>query len=218
MNLSEVERPPGGFEGRLEAELVSVVAEYGAAGAAPARQAAGPRPAQRPARQRPAVRIGVLAGLAAGAAIALPLAIGSGSPPPPATGHDGVTLAAYTVARNADGSLTVTINDLRDPQGLAHTLAATGVSVKVTVSDQGPSCRRLSSTPWPDREQVLKIFRNNQLGHPAGHAFTFYPAEVPAGATVVVQLLRSADGFGLITGARQTSVPAHWIGCGPDRG
>jgi hypothetical protein len=219
MNVGEVQRPPGGFEGRLEAELVKVVAENGAARQVPARRAGRPQSARpRIAWRRPAVRIGVLAGLAAGAAVALPLVFGSGAPQAPAAGHAGITLAAYTVVRNADGSLTVTINDLRDPQGLERRLAATGVSAKVTVSDQGPFCRRLSSTPWPDREQVLKIFRNNQIGEPAGHAFTFDPAEVPAGATVVVQILRSAHGFGLITGARQTSVPAHWIGCGPDRG
>jgi len=215
MNVSEVRRPPGGFESRLEAELVTVVAERGAASPVPARRAAGRR---RPG-WRPPAWIGVLAGLAATAAVVLPLVFGAGAPRVPAVGHNGITLAAYTVVRNADGSLTVTINDLRDPQGLQRKLAATGVSAKVTVSDQGPSCRRLSSTPWPDREQVAKIFRNNQLGEPAGHAFTFYPAEVPAGATVVVQAIRFPhDGFGLITGARQTSVPAHWIGCGPDRG
>ncbi len=205
MNVREAPPPRGRFERRLEAELVKVVTERGAVPHGRARRAAW---------RRPAVRIGALAGLATGAAVAVALAFG-GTPQASAGHHGPVTLAAFTVMRNADGSLTVTINDLRDPQGLEHRLAATGVSAKVTVSDLGPNCRRLSSTPWPDREQVQKIFRNNTLSQ--DHAFTFYPAEVPAGATVVVQILRSAQRFGIITGARQTSVPAHWIGCGPDR-
>lgn len=206
MNVSEARPPRGGFEGRLEAELVKVVTERGAVPQGPARRAAW---------RRPAVRIGALAGLATGAAVAVALVFGGGISQVNTARHGQVTLAAFTVVRNADGSLTVTINDLRDPRGLEHKMAATGVSARVTVSDIGPNCRRLSSTPWPDREQVLKIFRNNTLTQ--HHAFTFYPAEVPAGATVVVQILRSPQGFGIITGARQTSVAAHWIGCAPDR-
>lgn len=185
-----VEQPLTGFQTRLEMELVKVVTERGAA----------PRGRTRPvAWRRPAIGIGGLAAVA----IAVPLVLdGTGSP-------------AYAVANNPDGSLTVTINDYKNPQGLERRLAATGVPVKVVVGKAGPGCRRLSTTPWPTQEQVRAIFRGDAI---AGHSFVFVPAKVPAGATVLVQIIRPANGnqFLIFTGAAQTSVGLHWVGCGPD--
>ena len=42
-------------------------------------------------------------------------------------------LAAWTVTRQADGDITVTVNELRDPAGLQRTLRADGVPASVTL-------------------------------------------------------------------------------------
>jgi hypothetical protein len=57
-------------------------------------------------------------------------------------------LAAWTVTRQADGDIKVTINELRDPAGLQRTLRADGVPASVTFLDQrNPACGVLAFDP-----------------------------------------------------------------------
>ncbi len=59
----------------------------------------------------------------------------------PAGHQSGALLAAWTVARQADGTISVTIRELADAAGLQRTLRADGVPVSVTFSGQpNPSC------------------------------------------------------------------------------
>jgi hypothetical protein len=84
-------------------------------------------------------RIPVLAaGLAvvAGAAVAVTVLLPAGHQP-------RVQLAAWTVVKQADGTVTVTLRELRDPAGLQRRLRADGVPASVTFSGQLPrSCHR----------------------------------------------------------------------------
>ncbi|WP_329088446.1 hypothetical protein [Streptosporangium sp. NBC_01469] len=72
-----------------------------------------------------APRLLVAAGVAAAAATAL--VIGNNTP-------------AYALARSSDGTLTVTVNELRDPDGLQAKLGAAGVEADVTFLAAGTRC------------------------------------------------------------------------------
>ncbi|HEY6310797.1 MAG TPA: hypothetical protein VIY52_08320 [Streptosporangiaceae bacterium] len=102
-------------------------------------------------------RIPLLAGAAAAAAGAV-LAVtallpGAHQPSPQPTAQ----LAAWTVAKQADGTIRVTIFELRDPAELQRQLSADGVPASVTlIGQENPSCR-----PYPAsaalRKRVLSI-------------------------------------------------------------
>lgn len=60
----------------------------------------------------------------------------------PAGQHSGTQLAAWTVVKQADGNVRVTLRDLRDPAGLQSKLRADGVPASVTFDGQpDPACR-----------------------------------------------------------------------------
>jgi hypothetical protein len=79
----------------------------------------------------------------------------------PATHYAGqqttVRLAAWTVAKLADGNISVTIRELKDPAGLQSTLRADGVPASVTFLPRlNPACHRYpggmpgpAKRPWP---------------------------------------------------------------------
>ncbi|GIH76469.1 hypothetical protein Plo01_28980 [Planobispora longispora] len=71
-------------------------------------------------------RLLVAAGVAAAAAVT-PLLIGNGAP-------------AYAVAESSNGTLTVTVNEMRDPDGLEARLGAAGVKADVTFLPAGKGC------------------------------------------------------------------------------
>jgi hypothetical protein len=83
--------------------------------------------------------------VAAGTALAVTSLLPSGHPGRPASGGHpgGARLAAWTVARQANGDIDITINQLQNPAGLQTTLRADGLPVVVSFS--GPalsaSCR-----------------------------------------------------------------------------
>jgi hypothetical protein len=105
---------------------------------------------------------GVLA-VAAGVAFAMTVLAPAGHPaghqPGQHAGHQpAVRLAAWTVRTLADGHISVTIRELRDPAGLQRRLRADGVPASVTfVQQQDPACRPYpggsprhpSKTSWP---------------------------------------------------------------------
>jgi hypothetical protein len=60
----------------------------------------------------------------------------------PTRQHSGVQLAAWTVVKQADGNVRVTLRNLRDPAGLQSKLRADGVPASVTFAGQpNPACR-----------------------------------------------------------------------------
>jgi hypothetical protein len=80
--------------------------------------------------------------LAAGAAVAATAVLPASHP----ASHQSTTqLAAWTVTKLADGNISVTIRELKDPAGLQSRLRADGVPASVTfASQQNPRCR-----PYP---------------------------------------------------------------------
>jgi hypothetical protein len=70
-------------------------------------------------------------------------------------------LAAWTVTKLADGNISVTINQLKDPAGLQSTLRADGVPASVTFIDQqNPACRPYpGGTPRPGSEPATTLLK-----------------------------------------------------------
>jgi hypothetical protein len=97
--------------------------------------------------------VAVAAGTAAAAAVAVSVALPASHPASghPAASHPasdpGVQLAAWTVTRQADGSIQVSFfGELRDPAKLQRTLRADGVPVSVTyIGQQNPACQPYGS-------------------------------------------------------------------------
>jgi hypothetical protein len=76
--------------------------------------------------------------IVAAAAIAVTTLLPGHQPSGPVT----VQLAAWTVVKQADGTVYVTIRELRDPAGLQRTLRADGIPASVTFAGQpNPACR-----------------------------------------------------------------------------
>ena len=164
MTDSTMQRPRGGFESRLEAELVKVVAQRAAA------------PQQRSAMSWPPARIGLDAGTAAAAAVtgalgvqafthsaAAPASTVPASTVPastvPASTVPGATsgsvhihTAAFTVDSYSDGTIHVTWNknQYQDNAGLQHALRAAGFPVLIR---EGVFCRaRTTTDTWTPAE------------------------------------------------------------------
>jgi len=105
----------------------------------PVEQIVGRGRALRARRRLPGVAAGALA-VAAAATLAVTALQPTGhhaGPQPP------IHLTAWTVTRQADGTITVTVRQLRDPQGLQSTLRADGVPASVTFFGHEPrACQR----------------------------------------------------------------------------
>ncbi|MEU9887850.1 hypothetical protein [Sphaerisporangium sp. NPDC051011] len=141
------------------------------------------RKTDRPRRRltRPAVLASALA--LAAAAVSVPLVFGAGQP-------------AYAVSRNQDGTLTISINQARDPKGLEATLRDMGVNAVVDYIPMGKRC-----TPQPRSEHFLS---REEVRHPADgkplvvwppetDAFRINPAAVKPGQTAVLEFSVSED-------------------------
>jgi hypothetical protein len=193
MNVSKMRPPPGGFEGRLEAELVKVVTARGALPQGPRRRAT---------MRRPAVQAGVLA---AGTAVAAVIGLTLGTPalshppaaPPPArlsTGAGSVHIrtAAFIVDSYTDGTVHVTWDKSRyfqDHAGLQQALREAGfpVLIKEGVFCKGPNDNGYldPSGVGPGVGQVMK-----GEGQADGTVvFVFTPSAMPAGKELFIGYL-----------------------------
>jgi len=130
------------------------------------------------ARQKTAGLAGALA-VAAAATVAAVTALGPAGHQPSHPG--GIRLAAWTVAKQADGTIDVTLRQLRDPAGLQRTLRADGLPASVTFSGQLPnSCQRFVV----GGDVIKQIFSGRQAGgYPV---MVIHPAALPAGAGVAI--------------------------------
>jgi hypothetical protein len=108
------------------------------------------------ARRRIPVLAGALAVVAA-AALAVPTLLPSAPRPAPRPGTLPAQLAAWTVTRQADGTIRVTIRELRDPAELQRQIRADGVPASVTlIGQENPACRPYPAGPAL-RKRVLSI-------------------------------------------------------------
>jgi hypothetical protein len=90
-------------------------------------------------------------------------------------------LAAWTVARQANGDITITVRQLSDPAGLQSTLRADGVPASVTwVASPDPSCRRYPMT----QALFTSVYQAQKVTGAGTTVLTINPSALPSGAGV----------------------------------
>ncbi len=127
------------------------------------------------ARRRVPGAAGAL-GVAAAAAFAVSVALPASHPASEARAQ----LAAWTVARQGDGSIQVTIRQLRDPAGLQRTLRADGVPASVTFTgQQNPACQGYpGGGSQSQRRQLLGSVASPAAGR---DVMVIHPSALPSG-------------------------------------
>jgi hypothetical protein len=134
--------------------------------------------------------------VAAGAAVAVGVLAAPGHQ---ATGQPRAQLAAWTVTKQADGYVRVTIRELLnpDPAGLQATLRANGVPAVVHIGWYGgpppPGCQ-----PYPADPSLRKrIVPMPPQGRKPGAVLTIDPAAIPpgVGVDIVITPPIRGDGF-----------------------
>jgi hypothetical protein len=143
--------------------------------------------AVRARRRVPAVA-GAL-GAAAAVAFAVSLALPASHPASHPASGPRAQLAAWTVDRQADGSIRVTIRELRDPAGLQHKLRADGVPASVTFTDQrNPACQGYPG--GGSQSQRRHLLSSVATGAPGGHdAMVIHASALPSGAGLQIDAL-----------------------------
>jgi hypothetical protein len=138
----------------------------------------------------------VAAGVAAAAFAASALLPGH-----PASPQPGIQLTAWTVVEQTDGTVNVTIRELRDPAGLQRKLRADGVPANVIFGDpanvQSSACQSYGGDP----ELVSKVVTPSSApGQPRGNAvvMAIHPSALPSGAGVQIITNLSRVGFHLV--------------------
>jgi hypothetical protein len=111
-------------------------------------------------------------------------------------------LAAWTVTRQADGTVYVTIRELRDPAGLQSKLRADGIPASVIFGNppnaQPNPCQSYGGGP----ELLQNVFTLlAPPGPPQGHstAMAIHPSALPDGVGVQVISSQSSVGAHLVT-------------------
>ena len=116
----------------------------------------------------------------AGAAAAVAGAVLAGTTLLPAGHPSGVRLAAWTVTRQANGTIKVTIRELRDPAGLQSKLRADGIPASVTFSSKpNPACQE-----YPGKWDLNKAGVQSPSSGP--YVLTIHPSALPRGAGVQI--------------------------------
>jgi hypothetical protein len=121
---------------------------------------------------------GVAAALAvaAGTALAVTALLPSGHQP-------AAQPAAWTVAKQANGNIRVTIDELRDPAALQRTLRADGVPVSVTfIGQANPACQPYGS----GGSHLLESMVTALPGHGNLRVLVIHPSAFPAGAGLAI--------------------------------
>jgi hypothetical protein len=92
-------------------------------------------------------------------------------------------LAAWTVVKQADGSIRVTIHELRDPAALQRTLRADGVPVSVTfIGQSNPACQPYGLGGG----HLLRSMVTPLPGHGNLRVLVIHPSAFPAGAGLAI--------------------------------
>jgi hypothetical protein len=158
-------------------------------------------------RARRRHRLSAIAGLSvAGAAAGTALALGLTGVTGPASGPGTIRTAAFTLATNANGTATLTINpkELLDPAALQNDLAQYGIPAKVTT---GSLC---TSDPAPAGFSQV-VSSNPAAGHTstptavAQPTMTIDPSAIPAGTEL------SVGNFQLTSGAYSGEQQADFV-------
>jgi hypothetical protein len=107
----------------------------------------------------------------------------------PASHHPRVQLAAWTVTRQADGIIHVTITELRDPAGLQATLRADGVPASVSFGNgQQTGCQSYPGGGFlttGNPALINSVFPLNP-GPPTPPGVNIQPSALPSGTGVLL--------------------------------
>jgi hypothetical protein len=169
-------------------ELITVVRESftGVHSSTPVGQVVRRSRAMRARRRIPGLAgaLAAAAGAAAAVAAVLPASGQPGNPP----GHQpSARPAAWTVTRQANGTIYVTIRELRDPAGLQRKLRADGVPASVTfLNPHNPwprLCRRYSKASAGLTDRVIQAYQGNGR---RGTALVIHPSALPGDAGVLI--------------------------------
>jgi hypothetical protein len=140
---------------------------------------------------------GVLA-VAAGAAIAVTTLLPGRQPSRPVTAQ----LAAWTVTKQADGSISVTIRELRYPAGLQRTLRADGVPASVTFfGQQNPACQPYPYRPGQDRNEARRQTMIRVIPGGTSSSVTVVRPSLPPSNGLLIDPSALPSGVGLQIGA-----------------
>jgi hypothetical protein len=188
------------------------------------------RPAARASRPR---RLG-LAATAAAAAAAVALAVAIHQPGAQPGTHPGgraggsspARLAAWTVRHDPDGTIRITIRELRDPTGLQDRLRAAGVPANVvflrhdftpttSTSAIPRACRppRMSDAANAQLQEKIMPFPGPGMMAPGRAVLIIRPSAIPSGIGLFIEAwaarsgLRSGTLFDLQTDLVQASRP-----------
>jgi len=134
-------------------------------------------------------RVAAALGAAAAAAVAVTVALPVSHP----ASAPSAQLAAWAVVRQADGSIKVTIRELRDPAGLQRTLRADGVPASVTFSgQQNPACRGYpgGGSQSERRQRLGSVVTAPTAGR---DVMVIHPAALPSGAGLQINALFRHD-------------------------
>jgi hypothetical protein len=130
------------------------------------------------ARRRVPLIAGVLAA-AAGTAVA----VGMVQPVRhPASGSPDIHLAAWTVAKQPNGDIDVTINQLNDPAGLQSLLRADGLPVTVSFSGAPLSS---SCQPYDSTRDVLSAVAQWNTSDGSSY-LVIHPSALPSGTGIAI--------------------------------
>jgi hypothetical protein len=181
------------------------------------------RDRRRRARHWLAAAGGAAAAAAMAVSVALPASHPAASHPAathpaathPARGPD-VQLAAWTVTRQADGSIQVTFREATDPAGLQRTLRADGVPVSVTFTGhQNPACQPYPSSGSQAKEPfgsapsaVSGGYHNPAQSYTTPYALVIQPSALSSGAGLQIWTSGTpgaADNFQVNVGLVQAS-------------
>jgi hypothetical protein len=146
---------------------------------------------QRRSRRAPALALALVLVLVVTIVAVLALAPGTSTP------------SAYAVSRNADGTLTVTIDELGGVAGANGHLAALGVDARVVAVQQ--DCASSA------RPIAIEMNTYARMAHIEGQGVTIQPVAIPAGDTLVLAVHTIggavALSVGLYHGAAPTCLP-----------
>jgi hypothetical protein len=120
-------------------------------------------------------RLPALAGAAATAGATIGLTAGALLP---ASGPATTALAAWTVTKAHNGTVTITVRQFRDPAGLQRALRADGVPASVwSVGRPNPACHPVR--PVPNGLYTSPKHARQHVGNGAQTVFVIHPAALP---------------------------------------
>jgi hypothetical protein len=141
-----------------------------------------------------AAGVGAVAVAAVAVGVAFPASHPAVRPPAPSESASppGARLAAWTVTRQAGGSIKVTFRRATNPAGLQQTLRADGVPASVTFTgQQNTACQAYhvsaSQAFWPYGSRPGPLDGSGFINHPeraytTPYAFVIDPSALPSGA------------------------------------